>query len=93
VKLESSTDPAKKKSSKLLAKNAVPVIFSYSKPSGQEEPGVVVRVDTIVERLAELFMENDSRPDEGQYESSDPATRTADPAKKQGEPVKKASKL
>jgi hypothetical protein len=75
VKLESSADLAKKRSSKLLAKNAVPVIFSYSKPvgSGSESEGVIVRVDTIVDRLTELFVDDSDKPvqDEGHYGSND----------------------
>lgn len=104
MKLESHPDPKLRATSKLLAQNAVPVIFSYSPgallPSGgsddtssssngspsssssssegntstfsassplvssRREPGVFVRVDTIVSRFNELFRVQD----EGMYD-------------------------
>jgi 2,3-bisphosphoglycerate-dependent phosphoglycerate mutase len=53
MKLESSHDPIQKRSSKLLAQNAVPVIFTYTN-------GKAKRVDSLVQ---DAFAEED----EGQY--------------------------
>lgn len=62
MKLESHADVEVRKTSRLLAKNGVPVVFSYS-------PGVanpVVRVDTLVTKMSELFAEEE----EGMYHQS-----------------------
>jgi len=54
MKLESSPDPAKKRASKLLAKNAVPVIFSYSKGASQDDGAAVVRIECVSRMLGRV---------------------------------------
>lgn len=64
MKLESHPDVKLRKTSKLLAQNAVPVIFSYSRTQGQEH--AVIRIDTFLTRMNELFAEEE----EGMYHLS-----------------------
>lgn len=65
MKLESHADVNLRKTSRLLAQNAVPVIFSYS-PKTPEHDSSVVRIDTILTRFSELFAEEE----EGMYHLS-----------------------
>ena len=82
MKLESHPDVKKRKTSKLLAQNAVPVIFSYSKTSEQKE--AVVRIDSFLTKLSEVFAEED----EGMYHVSE---KELNNSKDQGIDPKKAS--
>ena len=63
MKLESDPDVNVRKTSKLLAQNAVPVIFSYSQG---EQGQAVVRIDTFLTRMSEVFAEEE----EGMYHQS-----------------------
>jgi 2,3-bisphosphoglycerate-dependent phosphoglycerate mutase len=94
MKLESHPDVSMRKNSKLLAQNAVPVIFSYSvKADGSEKGGVekaVVRIDTFLSQMSEVFAEEE----EGMYHVTagklakegklpeGPATKSAEKKKK-----------
>ena len=65
MKLEGDPDVSVRKSSKLLAQNAVPVIFSYA--NGPDEFKSVVRIDNFVKGMTELFAEEE----EGMYHVSE----------------------
>jgi 2,3-bisphosphoglycerate-dependent phosphoglycerate mutase len=65
MKLESHPDVSQRKASKLLAQNAVPVIFSYSTGDTPEDKSVV-RIDTFVNKMTEMFAEEE----EGMYHVS-----------------------
>lgn len=66
MKLESHPDVKVRKTSKLLAQNAVPVIFSYAAGAKPGQDSAVVRIDTIVNRMTEVFAEEE----EGMYHIS-----------------------
>jgi len=66
MKLESHPDVEKRKTSKLLAQNAVPVIFSYSKGATESEKAVI-RLDTVMNNMTQLF----AHEDEGMYHESE----------------------
>jgi len=67
MKLESHPDIEKRKTSKLLAQNAVPVIFSYAKGPSFD---TVVRVDTLITAFSEVF----GKEEEGTYLDDRPKT-------------------
>lgn len=87
MKLESHPNVENRKSSKLLAQNAVPVIFSYA----QGPHSAIVRVDTLISAFQEVF----GVEEEGMY-LEDGKTKKDDEVKKDEEAKqdgKKKSKL
>jgi len=86
MKLESHPDIKVRKTSKLLAQNAVPVIFSYSKGPTEDS---ILRIDTLVNGMSELFAEEE----EGMYNLSGPkegnAKSKTEVSKKEAQPKSK----
>ena len=87
MKREGSTDPKVKRTSKLLAQNGVPQLFSYT-PAAERGQPAVVRIDTIMTGFRELF----AVEDDGVYVDPSPSAAAAGAAGKKQAPPPSPSK-